>query len=497
VLGPAKHDATPGATALLEAAAALADAQAAAAGPATGATCALAQSVSKSAGQAQAGEAAGLEQLPTAMASNGPVCLQQQQFMTTVGTAGPAAAVASKDALCSQGDTAVVGAGAGSGQSSPPPAPHSSRGAAQGSLMRSSSPALQEPPAVPFLRSVSASSAWEVAVRQGSTLALAPGHRLAPSSAAAAAATMAGQGVGGSLGDDARSTAGVALPARTQSTTEPSAAAAAAAGHMPPPLRAGQRSVSWAGASFAEQPFLGRSSEQGAAAGKHPALDAAAPAGAFSCGKVPLGALDCLAEGIAEGMELSVTSSHMLGQVQSLLSPLQSNDIAAADARVLTPVAGTAAAGDTVGAAAADALAAGSAAQPAAAVGGGGASAAATSRAPALLTGAYQHQHQQALAAGAAQAALAVGAAEGLAAQLQDAAVAGAAAAEGALEVASAVMSDGQLVPLELLEEALHWHAYANAIYGWPMFLWSHRYRWVAGTRGRAGLYRLQCFWWC
>jgi hypothetical protein len=32
-------------------------------------------------------------------------------------------------------------------------------------------------------------------------------------------------------------------------------------------------------------------------------------------------------------------------------------------------------------------------------------------------------------------------------------------------------------VSLELLEEALHWHRYANAIYGWPMYLWSHRYR--------------------
>ncbi|WIA18498.1 hypothetical protein OEZ85_009951 [Tetradesmus obliquus] len=32
-------------------------------------------------------------------------------------------------------------------------------------------------------------------------------------------------------------------------------------------------------------------------------------------------------------------------------------------------------------------------------------------------------------------------------------------------------------VDLDLLEEALHWHRYANAIYGWPMFLWSHRYR--------------------
>jgi hypothetical protein len=57
---------------------------------------------------------------------------------------------------------------------------------------------------------------------------------------------------------------------------------------------------------------------------------------------------------------------------------------------------------------------------------------------------------------------------------------AAAAVEEGVLEdVAGAVTSTGQPVPLELLEEALHWHTYANAIYGWPMFLWSHRYRCV------------------
>ncbi len=32
-------------------------------------------------------------------------------------------------------------------------------------------------------------------------------------------------------------------------------------------------------------------------------------------------------------------------------------------------------------------------------------------------------------------------------------------------------------VPLPLLEEALHWHRFANAIYGWPMYLWTRRYR--------------------
>jgi hypothetical protein len=48
----------------------------------------------------------------------------------------------------------------------------------------------------------------------------------------------------------------------------------------------------------------------------------------------------------------------------------------------------------------------------------------------------------------------------------------------------SAAYSSGAGVPLELLEEALHWHHYANAVYGWPMFLWSHRYRCVMRRGG-------------
>jgi hypothetical protein len=57
--------------------------------------------------------------------------------------------------------------------------------------------------------------------------------------------------------------------------------------------------------------------------------------------------------------------------------------------------------------------------------------------------------------------------------------VAAAAAAESQLQLAGSALlqPDGSPIPLELLEEALHWHHYANAIYGWPMFLWSHRYR--------------------
>lgn len=63
------------------------------------------------------------------------------------------------------------------------------------------------------------------------------------------------------------------------------------------------------------------------------------------------------------------------------------------------------------------------------------------------------------------------------AARAAAAAVAAAAVGDAGDEGVGAVTSAGQPVPLELLEEALHWHAYANAIYGWPMFLWSHRYR--------------------
>jgi hypothetical protein len=32
---------------------------------------------------------------------------------------------------------------------------------------------------------------------------------------------------------------------------------------------------------------------------------------------------------------------------------------------------------------------------------------------------------------------------------------------------------------LEVLKDAEYWHRYATAIYGWPMFLWFRKYRWV------------------
>lgn len=37
--------------------------------------------------------------------------------------------------------------------------------------------------------------------------------------------------------------------------------------------------------------------------------------------------------------------------------------------------------------------------------------------------------------------------------------------------------SQDDAVSLGVLEEALHWHRFANAVYGWPMYLWSYRYR--------------------
>jgi hypothetical protein len=43
----------------------------------------------------------------------------------------------------------------------------------------------------------------------------------------------------------------------------------------------------------------------------------------------------------------------------------------------------------------------------------------------------------------------------------------------------------GGEVSLELLQEALHWHKYALAIYGTVMFLWSKRHRWGRQERGR------------
>eukprot|EP00879_Flechtneria_rotunda_P015830 GHRR01016553.1.p1 GENE.GHRR01016553.1~~GHRR01016553.1.p1 ORF type:complete len:1195 (+),score=470.03 GHRR01016553.1:1101-4685(+) len=54
-----------------------------------------------------------------------------------------------------------------------------------------------------------------------------------------------------------------------------------------------------------------------------------------------------------------------------------------------------------------------------------------------------------------------------------------------------AAAQDDPEVPLELLEEALHWHGYANAIYGWPMFMWSHRYRCLRCCRLCCG----RCYW--
>ena len=78
----------------------------------------------------------------------------------------------------------------------------------------------------------------------------------------------------------------------------------------------------------------------------------------------------------------------------------------------------------------------------------------------------------------ASRLALGAPAADAAASSASTAAAVAAAAAAGAGAVCSSSDEDGEgEVELELLEEALHWHRYANAVYGWPMFLWSHRYR--------------------
>jgi len=74
--------------------------------------------------------------------------------------------------------------------------------------------------------------------------------------------------------------------------------------------------------------------------------------------------------------------------------------------------------------------------------------------------GAHHHHQQQQQAGRAAHSAAGGGG--------------GGAGNAGAMRAADG--GEGE-VDFELLEEALHWHRYANAIYGWPMFMWSHRYR--------------------
>eukprot|EP00775_Hariotina_reticulata_P013184 gene13184-13315_t len=89
---------------------------------------------------------------------------------------------------------------------------------------------------------------------------------------------------------------------------------------------------------------------------------------------------------------------------------------------------------------------------------------------------------EQLAKAAADSAAAAPVAGSGTPSSAKDQAVQAAATEAALLEAASAsadsaTFSNGTAVPLELLEEALQWHHYANAVYGWPMFLWSHRYR--------------------
>jgi hypothetical protein len=221
---------------------------------------------------------------------------------------------------------------------------------------------------------------------------------------------------------------------------------------------------------------------------------------------------------LAESNEFSLIHSGAIEQVQSLLSPLQSAEVptgsAAGSGPLAAPPVGAAAAGDVVGAAVAGADAIGTV----------------SSEAPMFVNPLYlvplsssasTHQHSQSAGgvqqpqqqrvqapptglpsppaahpAAAANAATAkqhqgIVSTSLVSMQPQAAATAPVAAAVGDAgdEGVGAVTSAGQPVSLDLLEEALHWHAYANAIYGWPMFLWSHRYRYgVWSHPGAVGL---------
>jgi hypothetical protein len=331
----------------------------------------------------------------------------------------------------------------------------SSTGNLQAPVARGGSPTPLEPTAVSFARSGS-SSAWEAAVRQGSALAVAPGRGFVPGS---------GLGSSSNRTPSPGPEAVASLPARSHST-----AADPSAGFDPgpSPFRFSHRAVSWGGTGPSSQPPSGRSSEQGAARPHtpgDPVQQSAKPQ-------------QMVLSSLAEANELSLAHSNVLGQVQSLLSPLASYEASGEALAAINvtgqPPAGAAAAGDAVGAAAAglgtdpqliiNPLFSDSLSQP--------------GQGRAL-------QQQQQGSAGAAPgndvvAALAVTSAGAVPPETTTAAAAAVAAAAAAAEGAGALTSTGQPVPLDLLEEALHWHAYANAIYGWPMFLWSHRYRCAA-----------------
>jgi hypothetical protein len=315
-----------------------------------------------------------------------------------------------------------------------------------------------EPTAVAFARSGS-SSAWEAAVRQGSALAVAPGRGFVP-----------GSGLGSSNRTPSPGPeAAASLPARSHSTAADPSAAGLDRG--PSPSRFSHRSVSCGGMGPSSQLPFGRSSEQGSAR-PH------TPPGLIQQSAKPQ---QMVLSSLAEANELSLAHSHVLGQVESLLSPLASYEasgeaLGAADVTGKPP-AGTAATGDAVSAAAAAAAGVGVGIEPRLVSNPlYSESLSQPGQGPTL-------QQQQGWAGAAPGSVVAAAPAVTSARAVSLEATTAAAAAEAAAAVgAGALTSTGQPVPLDLLEEALHWHAYANAIYGWPMFLWSHRYRCAAVT---------------
>lgn len=311
----------------------------------------------------------------------------------------------------------------------------SSTGNLPSALSRGNSPT--PPEGVSFVRTGS-SSAWEAAVRQGSALAVAPGRGIASA------------GPGGSRANSPSLLQTSGMPARSHSTYD------AAAAHERPPSKApmAHRAMSWGGGAPPNQQHAAHSSEQGL--GKAEQSRACDQTGAQR---------QALLQSLAESNEFSITPGTQFEQVESLLSPLPSSDIAAL-AEGGRPAAGAAAAGDSIShipAQSADCMDLKQAAVAAAV------------QQKLAVPQALQHaalEPSQAGAAAATEGAAVVGlgpaAAQPPAAQ---------ALAEEAVEELGVVLAEGQPVSLALLEEALHWHPYANAIYGWPMFLWSHRYR--------------------
>lgn len=482
VLGSAKHEAGLGAGALLEAAVAAAAAREARAAQGTAqqnstthpddeglelmTDCSVARSSQTTRDRITPRER-GIEG-----DGSSPVLgsLQEQEVQVTSRASSPAHASAADS--CS-----------GVTQRSPSPTlkgikHSSSTGNVQAAAVRSSSPVMDDTAGMAFGRTAS-SSAWEAAVRQGSTLAVAPGRGVVPAAGKAS----------GPLLD-------AALVVRSNSTAVDSRAGATPE-RGPSPSRFKHRAVSLGSSTLGSQPMQDSSEEQSLS--RLQTLQALGQPG----NKAPQPVLHSL----AESNEFSLVHSGAIEQVQSLLSPLQSAEVptvgAGGSGPLAAPPVGAAAAGDVVGAAVAGADAIGTV----------------SSEAPMFVnplflvpmsSSASTHQHSQsaggvqqqrvqapptglpsppaahpAAAANAATATQQQGNASTSVVSMQPqaaaraaaAAVAAAAVGDAGDEGVGAVTSAGQPVPLELLEEALHWHAYANAIYGWPMFLWSHRYR--------------------